>query len=293
MIPVLVAAVALVALPSVSASAQSTGEYTLSHRSRAALDVGLYHRSSGSTDLTILTPDLRASFDAFDLGDDTSVAIDAALHTMGVVTHLTVAGSTTEASEYRVADLYLGARLGFLPVEGLRVRAGVGVVAPILNAYDDTDVAGGMATWSMFTTGAWDAWLSSRDFLPFVLRGDAEYRDELYFVGGEAGLGLFAPVRDGVDDSAVSAQIAAFGGVRLIPELAFGARLQAVVMASTASGSDPIGYVSLVPFVRGEFDPFFVEGRFFISLADNDNYRFLGEKMWSLNFQFGADFDLY
>ncbi len=291
-------ALALVgALHSTSAEAQSTGEYAPTHRSRAALDFGLYHREvSRGLALTILSPDLRVAVDALEVADGVGLVFDGALHTVGYITHAEIFGRAQDNAEYRVANLYLGARASLTPVEHLRVRAGLGLVAPILNAYNDDDAAQPAAALSLLPTGAWDSWLSLRGYLPIVLRADAEYREELFFVGGEIGLGFSPGVLEHVDDTQIGAQFAAFGGVRLIPEFAFGLRLQGVVVDSTGSHGtdpDPIGYVSLVPFARGEFDPLFVEARFFVGLADNDVYRSIGEKSWSLNLQLGADFDVY
>ncbi|MCX7808135.1 MAG: hypothetical protein N2515_05975, partial [Deltaproteobacteria bacterium] len=94
-------------------------------------------------------------------------------------------------------------------------------------------------------------------------------------------------------------QAGAYAGGRPIRELSIGMRFQTVVTDRSRgrAESDPaaIGFASLVPFLRVEFKAKnlgFIEGRFFISLADNDVYKELREKAWGIYLVGGSFSDL-
>lgn len=284
-----------------SAEAQSTGELpadTSVPSSRIALDMGFYtHQESVSvlgselsTGGTIVVPSLDANVHVARIREDISISVAVAFRS--VISNTWFPG-TDDQLNFRAGNLYVGSRLALTPIEGLRVRVGAGFVAPIMNAYNaggtNTDVALSTVPLSVLPNGAWDSWMTWRGDVPFVLRADGEYRSDIFFAGAETALGLGIPVLEGFDEVSVGAQLGLFGGVRPIPELALGARFQAVLLHPGEANS-AIGFASLAPFVRGEFGSAFVETRFFLSLADNDAYDAIGEKSWGLYFLGGYNF---
>ena len=69
--------------------------------------------------------------------------------------------------------------------------------------------------------------------MTFVLRGDFEYRDGMWFAGAETALGLGAPVEDGIaEDTLITLQLGVFGGVRPVEWLATGLRFQTVMLGN-------------------------------------------------------------
>ncbi|MDW8245758.1 MAG: hypothetical protein RMJ84_04190 [Sandaracinaceae bacterium] len=219
-----------------------------------------------------------------------------------------------KAAHWRLGNIYLGHCLVIQPSPEFRVRVGSGVVAPVMNAYnarsrepstpsslglssDSSAIA--LTTLSTAPNGGWDSWLVWRGWLPFVLKGDVQYRHEYFFVGGDLGLGVGVPVIDEVEDQIPFAfQAGAYAGGRPIRELSIGMRFQTVVTDRSQGRADrdpsAIGFASLVPFLRVEFKVKglgFLEGRFFISLADNGVYEALGEKSWGIYLLGGSFFD--
>lgn len=280
--------------------AQSTGELRADTRvpnSRIALDVGFYtHQRSEtvfgatvSAGATIVVPSLEANVNVATLSEDMSLSVDVAFRS--VISNTWFPGRDDDFN-FRAGNLYAGGRLALTPMEGLRIRFGAGFVAPIMNAYNATgvnaDVALTTVPLSTLPNGAWDSWMVWRGDVPFVLRADGEYRSDILFVGAETALALGVPVLEGYDEVSIGAQFGVWGGVRPIPELALGARFQAVLV--DIGDRAAIGFASLVPFVRGEFGSAFVETRFFLSLADNDLYNSIGEKSWGLYFLGGLNF---
>lgn len=286
---------------------QSTGELAERpdrRRSRFALDLGFYYGQQRTLlgddrGRALLVPSLFASVDALALASDVSFAFDLGLRTVASFGRW----AFEDRTDYRVGNLYLGARVVVDPIRHLRVRGGFGVVAPFMNVYEggslvplrEADIGIVQVPLSGLPNGAWDPWLFARGYVPLVFRADAEYREDWWFAGGETALGLGVPVLEGYDGASVGAQLGLFGGVRPIPELAAGLRLQTVVYDVGRAGgaeSDAVGFFTLVPFVRGELNATFAELRFFINVADNDPYRVLGEKAWGLYLQIGSDFDV-
>jgi hypothetical protein len=280
------------------AAAQSTGELSETARSRFTLEGGFYHGGNdtflGAERHTIFVPSLHVNADVLEITSDVSLSLDFSFRAVGSIWKV----GSNERTDLRAGNLYFGARVVVTPLRGLRLRGGVGVVGPVLNAYNDDDIAVITVPFTALPIGGWDPWLISRGYVPVVFRLDAEYRQDFFFFGGEAALGLGVPVLEGFDGLGVGAQLALFGGVRPIRELAAGLRLQTAMYdqgrSGGAFGSDPsaIGFFSMVPFVRGEFDDVFAELRFFISLADNSAYDSIGEKAWGLYLLFGSDFDV-
>ena len=282
------------------AEAQSTGELradTTLPNSRLVLDVGFYtHQqtasilgSTASAGLTLVVPSVEANVNVMRITDGFSLSVDVAFRSVVSNIWLPIG---EDRLDFRAGNLYAGARVAMTPVEGLRVRAGLGFVAPIMNTYNggsDSDIALSSVPLSTLPNGAWDSWMTWRGEVPLVLRADGEYRAEMFFVGAETALGLGIPVLDGYDGVSVGAQLGLYGGVRLIPELAMGARFQ-TVLYDPGNSTSAIGFASLAPFVRGEFGSAFVETRFFLSLADNDAYRAIDEKAWGLYFLGGLNF---
>ncbi|MBX7192050.1 MAG: hypothetical protein K1X94_08330 [Sandaracinaceae bacterium] len=238
-----------------SASAQSTGELSERARSRFTLEAGFYTGGNdtflGSERHTAIIPSLSVNADVVAITPDVSLSIDLAFRSVASIWKL----GSNERTDFRAGNVYLGARVALTPLRGLRVRGGLGAVVPLLNAYHDDDFGLVSLPFTTVPIGGWDPWLVARGYVPIVLRVDGEYREDWYFFGGEAALGIGVPVLDGYDGLAVGAQLGVFGGVRPIPELAAGLRLQtAMYDQSRAGGSDPsaIGFFSMVPFVRGE-----------------------------------------
>lgn len=276
-------------------AAQSTGELSQTRHSRAALDLGFYYGENatllGREHHTVLVPSLAVNLDAIAFSSEVSLSFDVALRTVGSIWKV----GSNERSDLRAGNLYLGARVAVTPLRGLRVRGGFGVAAPVLNTYADDDFALISVPFTALPNGGWDPWMFMRGDVPLVFRADGEYREDWFFFGGETALALGVPVMSGREGLTVGAQLGVYGGVRPIPQLAAGLRLQAVLYDPARAGiSDPsaIGFFSMAPFVRGELDDLFAELRFFIGLADNDPYRLIGEKAWGLYLQLGADFDV-
>ncbi|MFN7697872.1 MAG: hypothetical protein ACK6CU_05310 [Deltaproteobacteria bacterium] len=280
------------------AAAQSTGELSGSARSRLALDVGFYHGGSdtllGAERRTILVPSLHLSADVLGIAPDVSLALDVSFRAVGSIWKV----GSNERTDFRPGNVYAGLRLVVTPFEGLRVRGGLGVVAPVLNTYAGDDFAVIAVPFTALPLGGWDPWLIARGYVPVVLRLDAELRQGAFFLGAEGAIGLGVPVLEGYEGLALGAQLAGFGGVRPIQELALGLRAQTAMYDAgrTAGvfGSDPwaVGFFSLVPFVRVEVGGLFAEARCFVSLVDNPAYAANGEKAWGLYLLLGTDFDL-
>jgi hypothetical protein len=290
-----------------AALGQSTGELAERpdrHRSRFAVDLGFYYGEQrtllgDNRGRALLVPSLSASIDAVRITDTVSLAVDFAFRSVGTFGRWFLEDRT----DFRAGNLQLGARVVVGPIRHLRVRGGLGAVAPFMNVYEggnalpfrQADIATVQVPLSGLPNGAWDPWLFARGYLPIVLRADAEYREDFWFFGGETALGVGVPVLEGYDGASIGAQLGLFGGVRPIPELAAGLRLQTVMYDVGRIGgaeSDAVGFFTLVPFVRGELNAVFAELRFFINVADNVAYDALGEKAWGLYLQVGSDFDV-
>lgn len=283
-------------------AAQSTGELSGErdrHRSRFGLELGFYHGGNdlgifGSERHTIFVPSLFANVDVLEITREVSLSLDFAFRSAGSIWKV----GSNERTDFRAGNAYFGARVAIAPLQGLRIRGGLGVVAPFMNVYADDDFGLISVPFSGLPLGGWDPWMIARGYVPIVFRFDGEYRQDFFFVGAETALGLGVPVLDGYEGLGLGAQLALFGGVRPIPELAAGLRLQTAMYDPGRSGgrlgSDPsaVGFFSMVPFVRGELNAAFAELRFFISLADNASYDGIGEKAWGLYLLFGSDFDV-
>ena len=280
-----------------SAHAQSTGglrEDASRQRSRIALDVGVYTHTGGfgiDRPTTFILPSLDANLDLFDVSPEVSFSVDLALRTV-VYFAGSAARSTDDTLMYRAASGYVGMRVAIRPIEGLRVRAGAGLVAPFLNAYHE-DPGPLLATFSLGTNAAWDPWLAWYGAVPIVLRADMEYRHELFFAGLEGAVTFGPAVLREYEGTAMGEQVAVWAGLRPIPVLAIGLRAHVVVTEfprplRTMAESHVFG--ALTPFIRGEFGQGFIESRFVINLVDNDWSRFAGEKSWGLYFLGGFNF---
>jgi hypothetical protein len=292
------------------ASAQSTGEYSLTSSSRFTLDLGFYYGEA--PDLigqrhgrALLVPSLAINADVLAISDDVSLSVDVQFRSVASLGRWLLEDRT----DFRAGNLYGGVRVAVRPMRELRVRGGFGVVGPIMNVYDDgslippvaADLAIFQVPLSALPNGAWDPWMVSRGYVPLVFRVDAEYRQDWLFFGGEAALGVGVPVLEGFEGVAIGAQLGLWGGVRPVPELAAGLRVQTVMYDEGRSSADPsaVGFFTLVPFVRGEINDVFAEARFFVNVADNTAYDAaddiplggLGEMAWGLYLQVGSDFD--
>jgi hypothetical protein len=301
------ASLALASLAPSAARAQSTGELAESddrQRSRFAIDLGFYYGEQRTLlgedrGRAVLVPSVLATVDALELTSDVSLAFDLSFRSVATFGRWLLEDRT----DFRAGNMYLGARAVITPMRHLRVRAGLGVAAPFMNVYEggnllpfrEADVAIVQVPLSGLPNGAWDPWMFARGYVPIVLRADGEYRQDWLFFGGETALGIGVPVLDGYDGASFGAQLGLFGGVRPIPELAAGLRLQAVmydVGRVGGSESDAVGFFSVVPFVRGEINAAFAELRFFINMPENDAYEALGEQAWGLYLQLGSNFDV-
>jgi hypothetical protein len=180
------------------ASAQSTGEYSLTSSSRFTLDLGFYYGEA--PDLigqrhgrALLVPSLAINADVLAISDDVSLSVDVQFRSVASLGRWLLEDRT----DFRAGNLYGGVRVAVRPMRELRVRGGFGVVGPIMNVYDDgslippvaADLAIFQVPLSALPNGAWDPWMVSRGYVPLVFRVDAEYRQDWLFFGGEAALG--------------------------------------------------------------------------------------------------------
>ena len=293
-----VAVIATLLFITTTTHAQSTGELRADasrERSRIALDIGIYTHSGGflsTRSATFVQPSLDVNLDLLSVSPELSFSLDLTLRTM--VAYFAASERTMEDSTYyRAGNGYLGVRVAIRAIEGLRVRAGFGVVTPFLNAYHE-DPGPFILSLGQLPNAGWDPWLTWRGMLPGVLRADIEYRHPLVFVGLETAMAFGPVVTSDYEGSVFGAQVALWAGVRPIPELAIGLRAHAVMSdfprTARSDGIAPYGFGALTPFVRGEFGDAFVESRFVINVADNDWTRFAGEKSWGLYFVGGFNF---
>lgn len=271
----------------------STGELR-DHEStsRIAVELGYYHWSVGMSEVELFQPSFYGSFRLAAPTETTFVDLDVAWR---------AAGSAGDGSAFRAGNPYVGVRAGMHDREnGFRVRGGLGLTAPLTNLYDD--YRGGLlgdGFVGIFTLalggamqGAWDAWLTVPLNMAVVARGDVEWRQEYFDLGAEVGFGALLPVEyEGqTGDTTLALQGAAWAAGRPIPELAIGARFQAVMIAPTGEDMDSEGYLALVPFVRGEIGAGFVEGRLVMNLDDPYGFAFDDEGIWAVYVSGGADF---
>lgn len=280
--------VVVVALASASSAAAqpSTGELRDDLVvTRVAGELGLGYLDRSGTEVVALQPSVYGDFVLL-YTDPLLVSIDFAWRAVG---------TAGDFSAFRAGNPFFGVRVGYF-ADGLRARGGVGLTLPLTNAYDDfrgSSLVGGggaEALVSMFMANAmqqsWDYWLQSYLNMALVFRGDVEYRSDFFAAGGEVAVAPMFPVEyEGrAGDTVVGMQAAVWGAVRPVEMLALGARLQTSVLIPTTDGADPIGFGSVVPFVRGELDQAFVEARFSVSLVP-DNYEAIygpGEHPWSV-----------
>ena len=257
--------------PALAAAQASTGELrdglpTL----RVAGSLGVSYLDRDGFDAATIQPSVFVDGVVFE-SEGVFVSLDAAWQ---------AAGAAGDISAFRAGNPLFGARAGYYQ-DGLRVRGGVALTLPLTNAYDDSRalLGGGlhgiiaMAT-GLAMQGNWDPWLLSYLNMALVFRGDFEYRAEYFDVGVE---GAFAPMfpveyEGRTGDTTLAAQIGGWAAARPLPELAVGTRLHAVMLDSTAEDTSPVGFLALTPFVRGEFDPAFVEARVVVNLV-SDNYE--------------------
>lgn len=284
----------LAACPSLALAQSSTGELrdeTYDHR--VAGELGFFYRSEGSSDIGVLQPSFYGTFTLARFGESAFLQLDAAWRLAGVF------GDT---SAFRAMNPYVGVRVGAEGGEAngrWRGRGGLGFTLPLTNAYDDFRALGaGLLTYTLThaMNAAFDSWLALPLNAAVVLRGDFEYRGEYFVVGGDGAFGALLPVeyQGSTGDTLLSLQFGAFAGGRPIPELTLGVRFQAVALVTTrdTTGSNTEGYTSLMPFVRGEFGPAFVEGRLMMNLDDPYGFAFdsTGLHVWAVQVLGGASF---
>jgi hypothetical protein len=291
----LVLAVLAVTSPTVALAQSSTGELRDEvYDHRVGGELGLFLRSQGTSDIGGIQPSFYGTFTLARFGESAFLQLDTAWR---------FAGLFGTSSAFRAMNPYAGVRVGAEGGEAdgrWRGRGGVGVTLPLTNAYDDFsgtfDPA--LLTYSLSHSmnGAFDGWLALPLNAAVVLRGDFEYRGQYFVVGGDGALGALFPVeyRGATGNTLVSLQLGAYAGGRPIPELTLGVRFQAVALVTTrdTTGSNTEGYTSLMPFVRGEIGPGFVEGRLLMNLDDPYGWAFdaTGFHVWAVQVLGGATF---
>jgi hypothetical protein len=287
--------VALLVLASPFAHAQaqgSTGELRdRPYEHRFAIRGGLYVRSEAGETLAVYVPQAEVAIGLVRPSRDVLVQLDLDWR----LTAYTFSGSGG-SSALRAFNPYVGVRVGYEDGEEgsrLRIRGGGGLTLPFANLYDADAVLVLTLVSGLALTGAWDPWLSAVGSMGLVGRGDVEYRHTYVLVGGEAALAALIPVEymGYTGDTVMVTQLGFFVAGRPIPELAIGARLQAVGVFSTGSGGGSEGYLALAPFIRAEIGPGFIETRLFMNLDDPYGFAFDDGKFWAWSFAAGGAFD--
>lgn len=288
-------------LPGLAAAQGSTGELTArqtDHHLAATLSLfddsgGFTPDGMGFTHVTLLATWLRGAM-TLHRDDDLVVGLD-----VDAAVLLTVYGGTPAPFPGLPAvEPHLGMSIGNVLVgphvawerhdtsQSNRIRGGIGVTVPLSQALNDDPRRRG---WFAGQHGVWDYWLTERQWLALVLRGDAEHVEQFFLVGAEAAFGALLPIERG---ESYSLQAAGWIAGRPIPELALGVRLQGVV-AANPEWID--GFVGLTPFVRVESGAGIAEVRLFMNLDEPFGFAFedTGYSMvrfWSLDLRGGARF---
>jgi hypothetical protein len=286
-------ALLFLASPLAHAHAQgSTGELRdRPYDHRFAIGGGLYVRSTGGDTLALYVPEVQVAVGLTRPSPDVLVQLDVDWR----LSAFTLSGPSGSTG-LRAFNPYVGVRVGYEQGEEgsrLRVRGGAGITLPFANLYDWNLELFAAQLGGLATTGFWDAWLSTAGNMGLVGRGDVEYRHAYVLVGGEAALAALVPIEymGSTGDTVLVTQLGIWVAGRPIPELAIGARFQAVGAFSTRTTSSDEGYLALAPFVRAEIGPGFVETRLLINLDEPLGFAFDDDNYWAWTLAGGAAFD--
>lgn len=235
--------------------------------------------------------------------DEGLVQLDVAWRFVGVIDGPTL---------FRPLNPYLGVRAGIErsdPDERFRARGGLGLTLPLTSAYRDDfewTVLSGMAfpplggSFLIFVApgalGMFDLWLSQPETVGVVGRGDVEYRHRYVVAGGDVAVAFLGDVPASRYSFSLGellvAQLGGFLGGRPVQELVLGVRAQVSVrhMTSVDRGE---GFGSILPFVRVELPPAFVECRLLLNLNDPFGFSFTDAMgplphLWSVQVLGGA-----
>lgn len=275
------------ASPSVVFAQASTGELRDElDRHRIAAELGLFYTDDDDSWLVGLQPAVHAQVGLLEQTEALPISVQLDVDLRGAGYDGDGPGGST--SGFRVGNPYLGARVGHdagEPGSRWRARGGLGLTLPITNLYDPDGTLFTSLVLGQALTGGWDPWLSSLANMAIVVRGDFEYRHLYFFVGAEAAVGFLLPVeyRGMTGDTVVVPQVGVWAAGRPLEDIALGLRFQAVATVATraapgSSGTE--GYTALVPFVRAELGPGFIETRLVINLDDPFGFAFDDGGLW-------------
>lgn len=253
--------------------------------SRIAGELGYFTVGNAGRDVHLFAPSVYGSVRLVTLSSSLDLGLDFGLRGLGA------AGTS---SIFRAGNGYLGASLG-VAGDGFRTRVGAGVALPFLNAYslETLSEALELAVAVNYMTamwGGWDTFYATRGYLPIVVRGDFEWRGELFFAGAQGGAALYVPVVEEASHASLTLQLGLFAGLRPIEGLALGVRAQAVYSHSFGPPRSDEGQLALMPFVRGELGQGFIEGRLLMNLDEPYGFAFDTGKVWALSVTGGANF---
>ena len=191
---------------------------------------------------------------------------------------------------FRVGNPYVGLRLGARGPNWV-ARGGLGTTAPLTNAFHDgaDDLRAYQLGQGMY--GAWDAWLLEPGIQPLVMRGDFEIHSRYVIGGFDAALGVIFPAFTR-HTSEFAFQTGAFGAITPIPELAIGARLALFFATDWAVGFGGVdeAQLSLIPFVRLDLVPFFLEARLLMNLDHPFGFAFDPGGVYAISVSAGGRF---
>lgn len=278
---------AVLALPLDVAAQASTGELRDEpFRHLFAAELGLFYADHDDTWVVALQPAVHAQIGALEQTDSLPISVQLDVDWRGA--GFDGDSPAGPSSGFRAWNPYLGARVGHEagePGSRWRARGGLGLTLPLANLYDAGSELFTSKVVGQALTGGWDPWLSSRPEVAVVVRGDFEYRHTHFFVGAETALGLLLPIEhEGVTGSTILVpQLGVWAAGRLVEQLALGVRFQAVaqILTRAAPGaSDTEGFTALVPFLRSDLGPGFIETRVVINLDDPWGPAFDDGRFW-------------
>ena len=285
---------ALLAALSAAAPAQAqpwTGERWVRGRGhRLAGELGLYTRNElfARGDQWAVTPNFRGRVR---LVDGQVLSREAFLVDLEFAWR--AVGISGPADSFRVGNPYVGVMLGWR-APTWRFRAGAGTTAPLTNAFEDGPEDYVAYALGQAMHGGWDAWLLEPEIQPLVLRADFELHGDHFQFGGDVALGVAFPVRRAGlgGDPEVAFQTGVFGAGLPIPELAIGARMQVFFATNWRVGFGGVdeAQLALIPFIRMQLEPMFVELRLLMNLDDPYGFAFDNNGVWAVSVLVGGRF---
>jgi hypothetical protein len=195
-----------------------------------------------------------------------------------------------------VTNPYLAAH--YVQASGpMRIRAGFGITLPLAegNPY--------AAVYNWFLRGLRDVWLFLPDHLGVVLstRAETDLADGGAVLAGDAEIGTLVPSGEDADETEMVLQLGGEAAARLGPHVLVGGRLTASWLMTESDGDSDFFQTAIVPFVRGQIDPGFLEARLLVNLdrplgfafenANGDLDGGLYGGWWTFVLRAGADFE--